>query len=168
MGLDINASRVTKWRVYKNKNTEDGYVSVYKTKDFDRLDGYKQGWYEGEYVLDFRAGSYSVYNQWRNYLSLAMLGVSDYQVWESWRSYANKPFYKLITFSDCDGCIGPKTSKGLLKDFEGSRGKMEDYLDRLVKNGAFDNETAVFVMQKYDLWTSAFTHAAAGGFVHFC
>lgn len=91
--------------------------------------------------LSFRAGSYSGYNGWRNWLETIAAGTDA--------------FYELINFSDAEGFLGPAVSAKLAEDFKQNRGnailKMSDEWD----------------LEKYDQWQGAFALAANNGVVEF-
>jgi hypothetical protein len=119
----------------------------------ERLDGHKEGCYraaEGSRELSFRAGSYSGYNAWRNELSEFAQGRPAEEVWAD----PQGPFAELIIFSDCLGCIGPKTSAKLLQDFR-------EFAARARK------EQGLFFFKLYELWLCAFELASDGGMVVF-
>lgn len=69
-------------------------------------------------TFTFRAGSYSVYNWWRNELSIKFIGVSARGVWNEPVLYRDKPFFMLVNFSDCEGCIGSETAVVLADAFD--------------------------------------------------
>lgn len=93
----------------------------------ERFAGLKAGAvYRYKASFEFRAGSYSGYNRWRNELAkLAGYTPSPYTfdgktvlrydvtVW----SGAKGPFWELISFSDAEGVIGPEVCKRVYKDF---------------------------------------------------
>ncbi len=67
--------------------------------------------------LDFKAGSYSGYNEWRRLLSKLALGVAPEQVWHDFTSFKDLRFAELIHFADNEGVIGPTLVKKLADDF---------------------------------------------------
>lgn len=69
----------------------------------------------------FRAGSYSGYNAWREWLA-ALVGTTPQKVWDG---EVPTHFGELISFPDNEGFIGPTTSAKLAKDFEACKGKMK-------------------------------------------
>lgn len=104
----------------------------------------------------FRAGSYSGYNRFRNLLSAfanTMEGQSE-----------DLPFYKLIHFSDCGGCIGPRVSARLHKDFVENK---EHFLKFAANYAAGDKLELGWIEDCYLDWTRAFELAKDHGFVHF-
>jgi hypothetical protein len=162
MGLDITAaSRASRaditdeqydadpelWKTHRNIYPEPAFLA--------RADGLSEGIYriEGQ-RLDFRAGSYSGYNQWRDMLSRVMLDVPAETVWANPSAYQEAPFYPLINFSDAEGVIGPKTSAVLAHDFARFADKAATVPDDWWR-------------EKYALWRQAFELAADAGFVMF-
>lgn len=77
--------------------------------------------------FDFRAGSYSGYNFWRN--ELAKLAGNEQTRFKSYNGKTELrydatvwnekkgPFWELIDFSDAEGVIGPVVCKRVYKDF---------------------------------------------------
>lgn len=110
--------------------------------------------------FDFRAGSYSGYNWWRDQLSRCMLGVSAKEAW----SYSDNPtwqeksFFSLIHFSDCEGVIGTEICKRLAKDFADNQAAADAY------NAEDDSE---WWHEQYSKWRKAFELAADNGYVDF-
>lgn len=114
----------------------------------------------------FRAGSYSGYGHWREWLArLAGYPLTEddsYGEGQKRMSHAaacwdgaTGPFSELINFSDAEGVIGPVTSAKLLQDFI-------DFDDR-AKASASDGYNYV----KYLEWKAAFEAASDGGMVAF-
>lgn len=97
------------------------HVRIYPNPDFSsRADGLKKACYLSRGTsMHFRAGAYSTYNRFREWLCRAALGVTPREVWEARESkkFDGRPFVELIDFSDCEGAIGPTTSAKLAKDF---------------------------------------------------
>jgi hypothetical protein len=77
----------------------------------------------------FRAGSYSGYNKWRNWLCNVIHGIRPRALWEEFKvdpaKWHGKPFVELIHFSDNEGIFGPDTSAKLAKDFLAHYAKVE-------------------------------------------
>lgn len=107
--------------------------------------------------LGVHAGSYSGYNQWRDWLSRTMLGVPARAVWENEKIYKGRPFYELIDFSDCEGIIGPVVAAKLAADFEQHQAAAEHY-------GQHEDG---WYARKYHEWHKVFALAADNGFVEF-
>ena len=129
---------------------EDG---VYKLKD---------KWCE---VYEFRAGSYSGYNSWRRMLCEAVYHMSDLSFWEATHKgdVTSGAFLELIDFSDCEGVIGPETSKKLARDFEMN---LKDIMAWALDTITNQEELAWF-MVKYMDWWKAFRVASNKGAVSF-
>jgi hypothetical protein len=158
MGLEITAYENVSWLREPNEDDEDGvpppFARLWVSGDFtERADGLRTGVYEtwGE-TVDFRAGSYSGYNAWRSWLA-RLVGTTDQEVWDN---PVAGPFVELIWFSDCEGVIGPVTSRKLANDFQ-----------------AWDERAKVFKDEDrgyyglYQLWAQAFELAADTGCVDF-
>ncbi|UXU89090.1 hypothetical protein [Burkholderia sp. S-53] len=93
----------------------------------DRFRGLEAGKvYQLTSSFDFRAGSYSGYNVWRNELAK----LAGYQRSMSARNKAvelrydetvwkldHGPFWELINFSDAEGTIGPEVCRKVYRDF---------------------------------------------------
>lgn len=120
----------------------------------------QNGCYEGEWVGNFRAGSYSGYNEWRRELCLMALGVEPEVVWQNYEDYKGRPFVELINFSDCEGTIGPAVSRKLYNDFleqetkifqaSRDRGHVKDF-----------NWKESYFGDKYTFWKEAFRVAGS-------
>lgn len=156
MGLDITAYSKVEWAQEYDCDDEEPYerdlVLAYTNPDFPGREGtIRTGWYEckGE-SLGFRAGSYSGYNRWREWLSDQALGVEPEHVWKRADEYAGRPFFALIHFSDCEGVLGPEVCGGLLADFKAFQPVGDDY-----------------ALDHYAYWTRAMELGADGGMVVF-
>jgi hypothetical protein len=123
----------------------DEHVQPYINPDFpDQADGVS-GCYQKtaqSQEVDFRAGSYSGYNWWREELETMARG-----------SFA---FADMIHFSDCEGTIGPVTSAKLARDFA----KFQPQANARAEDGTM-------FTAKYNLWRKAFETASDNGFVRF-
>lgn len=104
--------------------------------------------------FDFRAGSYSGYNRWREQLSFMATGLNPRTIWNNEDRYRNVPFFELIDFSDCEGIIGPTVAAKLAADFAAYQDKADRHSDE-------------YFRQKYADWRKAFLLAADGGMVAF-
>lgn len=156
MGLDITAYK----RLAKVENPqldEDGDVldwnTQWRTGDMQWQEEYWPGRSEGvdsdtvytfEHSEDFRAGSYSGYNWWRNKLSEFARGEA---------------FRELVEFSDCEGVIGSVVSKKLAADFAEFEHEAKGYAEKI--------ETGEYWFKMYVVWKEAFEMAADGGAVNF-
>lgn len=121
MGLDVTALRQVRYLGTDGDEDdmyENGFVHAYVNDDFaGRADGRKSGYYEAADRLDFRAGSYSTYNMFREALAQMALGISAEIVWLNGERYRDAPFYELIQFADNEGIIGPAPAKRLAEAF---------------------------------------------------
>jgi hypothetical protein len=144
MGLDITAySRMVPLEC---DSESCDHVCPYVNPDFpEQADGVSDQCYGKtlqSQVHAFRAGSYSGYNWWRDELANMARGSAAFQ--------------ELIEFSDCEGTIGPRTSRKLAADFA----RFQERAD------ARKDDSTMFT-EKYRLWRKAFDIAADGGFVRF-
>lgn len=129
MGLDITAYSNIK---FSEDQDDENYekIRVWKHSHFpDHCELEEGAWEETPEtgVHQFRAGSYSGYGQFRKILALCTLGVDVETVWANEDNYVYQPFFNLLNFSDCEGCIGPKYSAELYQDFKDNR-------DRFIRN----------------------------------
>ncbi len=126
MGLDVTGYEKVRLikRMEDFENPEDAYEAandgdllVLTHCEFKRARNLAEGIYEtlGQ-VHDFRAGSYSGYNAWREGLAQMAGHGSAQSVWDA--ASPAGPFVELINFSDCEGFIGPTSSAKLARDFE--------------------------------------------------
>jgi hypothetical protein len=111
----------------------------------------------------FRAGSYSGYNWWREQLCKFALEVSPEDVWEEPERFEGKAFVELINFSDCDGCIGSKTSAKLAKDFAAHAPRLKMWATKHLTDA---DERSYFV-DSYAEWQQGFELAAQNGVLIF-
>lgn len=102
--------------------------------------------YEWEESFDFRAGSYSGYNCWRDELQ---------------RFKGNEAFQELIDFADCEGVIGSILAAKLLEDFKSHYQEAIEY-SKMVHEAYPD-----WFIDSYRRWMKAFEMAADGGAVDF-
>lgn len=171
MGLDISAYKgpvklVVTEAAFKGLSDEEkdhyydtgGHVYAAHPSLAERLGSLEPGFYEFAARSHFRAGSYSAYNYWRDWLAKAALYAPAAVVWENPEKFRDKPFYELINFSDCEGAFGPEACARLAKAFADNR-------ERIFKD--FQTEDSWF-MDLYNDFASAFAEAAeTGGFVRF-
>jgi hypothetical protein len=159
MGLDITAYRKLKEvRPRPDTNDESGYteglISLFDNPDFPgRIKGVKAGtWYRPSgKAFGFRAGSYSGYNAWRDWLA-RLAGYDSARA--CYRYNKTGPFVELINFSDCEGTIGPVVAAKLVIDF-----------------GEYDERAQAckdsYNYERFGDWRKAFQMAADGGAVQF-
>lgn len=187
MGLDISAYSNIKLSEVQDPEDYDG-IRIWKQHNFPDHCELEEGSYEetpDTRAHQFRAGSYSGYNMFRNVLALCTLGVKAETVWEAEDIYMSRPFFNLLNFSDCDGIIGPDYSAALFEDFRDNR---ERFIRNLKQEIDFTKETEnplalepEFILDDFDLseddiedyielydhWTLAFELAKDGGIVQF-
>ena len=112
----------------------------------------------------FRAGSYSGYNQFRNLLSKALLGVEASAVWEDPTSFEGRPGYEMIDFSDCEGTISSSVADKLRQDLAENREVFATYLIEK-ENTQKDSDEFQCIMEVYDNFIYAFELASENGVV---
>lgn len=159
MGLDIvviqYAEKVPEGATFD----EDNMFTIYPQPHFEKhLDFFEVGdVYAAEEVFHFRAGSYSGYNLWRKKLA-EMAGYENVE--DVWKNKTSGPFFELINFSDCEGIIGPDTSKKLYDDFVAFEEQAKTFD---ASQDGFDD----WFFEKYKSWKEAFSLAKENGGVLF-
>jgi hypothetical protein len=163
MGLDISYYRQIAPDANASEDDWETRVELYPNPAFPmQADGLSQGWYAYGTSDGFRAGSYSGYNDWREWLATLAGYPEDPDADDRHRHsdgaslLAEGPFHELICFSDCEGVIGPKTSAKLAKDFA-------EFDDRA---RAADEEDG-WNYNLYCRWREAFEAASDNGAVDF-
>lgn len=171
MGLDITAiaKAMRIGDVSGNYDWELGHVAVHQSLiEFSnnpthfpgapRAEGLQPGIYApGGDRIEFKAGSYTGYNEWRDHLARLVGWGSDSEAFRAGPPPAGSPkaaFYELINFADNEGYIGPKVAAKLAYDFS-------EWAPR-----ATVGQPAWFV-DGYGKWRKAFELAADGGLVDF-
>lgn len=167
MGLDITA-----WRSLRPTEPDDydtdTHVNVSASPHFPgRTEGLADGWHEGMRCEllgpfgGFKAGSYSGYNSWREWLAkLAGYPALDSPETEhkhcagAWAA-SSGPFWELINFYDNEGEIGPVVSAKLAADFA----EWDERAQAASPEG--------WEHDLYRLWRLAFEWASDGGCVEF-
>ncbi|WP_457417766.1 hypothetical protein [Roseateles sp. P5_E7] len=120
--------------------------------------------YRYQSLFDFRAGSYSGYNHWRNELAkLAGYKQTPYKSFNGkielrydatvW-SIKKGPFWELIDFSDAEGVIGPAVCKRVYADFLQYRATAAKHPDEYFRSS-------------YEDWMKAFAMCAKDGAIVF-
>jgi len=114
--------------------------------------------------FEFRAGSYSGYNAWREWLAqIAGYPAIKCNRWNGRTEMRHDaaasaagagPFYELLHFSDCEGVIGHVVSAKLAKDFAEFQAKA-------------DAAEQGYLKESYAKWRKAFEIAANNGAVKF-
>jgi len=110
----------------------------------------------------FRAGSYSGYNEFRNRLSKALLGVEASAVWEDPATFEGRPGYEMIDFSDCEGTISSSVADKLRQDLVENR---DVFKAHLIEVFGEDNDQVEWSMETYDNFIYAFELASENGVV---
>lgn len=108
------------------------------------------------YEEDFRwrAGSYSGYGEWRNWLATIAGYKGSEDVWDNAKE--GDVFFELINFSDCEGTLGTLVCRKLLNDFI----KFQPVVDKI-------SDDYNYYKQRYADWTYALTLAADNGAISF-
>lgn len=157
MGLDITAHEtlvlVRKCSVerFRDEEIDDPELEcLYATKHFlAATDGMAGGVYRSTgKTSGFGAGSYGGYGEWRQQLA-RLVGTTAESVWADPKP---GPFVELINNSDCEGFIGPVTSKKLAADFAAHQEAAKKVGDQ-------------WFFARYLDWKRAFELAANGGAV---
>lgn len=175
MGLDISVYKKIDFKSFQSisgKSEEeldelyDNMLYLYSEyKPYNQSDDIKEGFYNYEKRdYYFRAGSYSGYNLFRKVLCKSFYGFDPEIIWDKPNDYTNKDFVELINFSDCEGFIGPKTSKKLFNDFV----KNENKFNKFLEDERFDSQTKNNYKLLYNEWKKSFEIASDGGVVRFC
>lgn len=105
-------------------------------------------------TLDFRGGSYSGYNLWREQLSQMATGLTPETIWKAQERYKDMPFFLLINFSDCEDTIGTEAAKVLAQQFAEWQERADQHPDEWFR-------------EKYAQWRKAFELASDNGAVEF-
>lgn len=178
MGLDVSA-----WaRLERLEGEPDDemlgageVVSVHASSEFPgRTIGLADGWYRGERLQfgnfdSFRAGAYSGYNAWRDWLAKLggyaahpnaqeRHGTTHAHAATAWEA-SSGPFWELLNFYDCDGEIGPLVSAKLARDFA--------EFDERAKAASGAEPGNGWFYRAYCDWRRAFDWAAQDGCVEF-
>ena len=109
-------------------------------------------------AYDFRAGSYSGYNHWREKLCMMAHHISPPTIWSDPDKFKDVKFFYLINFSDCEGVIGPEIAKHLAKDFA----DFQETVDNLPNDEEYE-----WFKSQYAKWRKAFELASDNGCVKF-
>lgn len=116
-----------------------------------RAQGVQPGIYSFADKFGFRAGSYSGYGQWRDWLAKVAGYAGERAAW----SASSGPFWELINFADNEGVIGPVVSAKLAKDFADNEQRIAD------------QSPEPWFIDQYRIWRKAFEMAADAGAVDF-
>ena len=101
-------------------------------------------------IIDFRAGSYSSFHNFREALAKAvginLMDMAGFSGTKSWTG--DEPFYELLNHSDCDGVLLVSQCEELLKDFD-------TFTCAWSKEDVGDS----YYLEKFELWEKAIKHA---------
>lgn len=179
MGLDVTAyrrlERVADWPAdaesiddFAEYESGRGYVwngrsvtdvhPVYVQRDFPEHHSLTPGIYAYAESNDWGAGSYSGYNQWRDWLSRSALGVSAEEVWRNFDRWRDRGVAWLINFSDCEGIIGAEVCARILADLREN--------EATIREQAIGQDAA-WCLAKLDDWLAGLEMAADGGMLDF-
>ena len=166
MGLDITAYKsIKKLGSCENYDDYEKQFDEYDTLYIVNSNKYFPGMMSGietndvysyEDMYDFRAGSYSGYNRWRELLCKTMVGVLPSLVWGNKDCFKGGPFIELINFTDCDGIIGPEMCKKLHKDFIDNKDTIDNRQD-------VGDDLEEYFERLYLEWCKAFEFASQDG-----
>lgn len=142
---------------------------------WDQSDGLEDGYYEGEYIDGFRAGSYSGYSWFRDTLkSLAEMAYKENKELQERYEGGYEAFESLIYFSDCEGYLGPFTSTDLFNAFRDFEKPIIQDIIKMAKYGVrrelydrFKKEDLDWFVEKYRDWKTAFEKTKGEGIVLF-
>jgi len=127
-----------------------------------RMDGWKSGFYRTTRKTKevwVCSVSYGTYGGWRDDLG-RMVGASAFGFHGDCEG---GPFAELICFSDCEGAIGPDTSKKLYKDFK----KHAAQVRKFAKMHPDDEWYGGWYLSLYNGFRRAFKVASKSGLVLF-
>ena len=203
MGLDITAvsklkpieipDNIEKWsdEYYDwEMEQESSIVNIYTHDAFQEA---SEGLEDGAYVelgesFGFRAGSYSGYGTFREWLASAVMqGVLTQtggakSMWETGDGGDyGLPFMEMINFSDAEGAIGPVASKKLYNDFRRYEIDVMNWMDekyltqtpitspdwRDEEDKPLDKGDFEWFQARYKDWKNAFRIASDNGAVIF-
>ena len=204
MGLDISAvsklepievpEDIEKWSdEWYDWESEIG-GDVYNVYSMDAFPEQSEGLEDGAYIsrdgehTSFRAGSYSGYGTWREWMASAVMqGILNKTggataMWHSSdEGDYSLPFMDIINFSDSEGMIGTVASKRLYNDFRRYENDIMDWMDhqyltqtpmsqsswRDEEDKPLDKGDFEWFQRQYQEWKNAFRIASDNGVVMF-
>jgi hypothetical protein len=148
----------------------DTYTVAYVNPDFRaQADGIipQSCWETGK--RDLHIGQpYSSYGRFRAWLAKTALNVEPEVVWNAPEQWWDRPFVRMIHFSDCEGIIGPESSQILAAEFERMRSHVHAAARALPR--PFDQTEESWegnvdrFLQQYDRWREGFALVGPTGF----
>lgn len=185
MGLDLSIVKNIKLYKKESECTDDEIDDLHDSKihlynndsAFGQSDGIETGFYYGEYdhSVEHLSWSYSGYSNWRNHLidfigfgnidnlhEQLMIITRDIKietVLEDKKEEIDIPFVELCYFSDCEGFIGPKTSKKLYEDFVNKRDEFHEFTKKKAEKEGY-NDGGVYYTRSYDRFIEHFRIAS--------
>ena len=157
MGLSVRVYQNLEFISEEELDEYDVRVFVPEGGFENRIKYLPEGFYKGKKVfngVDYGYSSHGIFRQELayNFINKNIIGEGGKIIWEKLKE--GMPFYELIWFSDCEGCIDHVTSRKLYKDFSSTLNRA-----RLVlKEYSFDN---------YLLWLNSFKQGMINGVVVF-
>ena len=114
--------------------------------------------------IEFRAGSYTQFNCWRELLA-ELAGIGDLN--KFWGTHpitqrtGTEPFFELLNHSDCDGSLPYRECKRLLPDFDRFKKQLmkPKTLKDVWKKVFGVPEVPEWWLEKFDKWHEAIRHA---------
>lgn len=151
----------------------DTFTVAYVNPDFRaQADGiiHQSCWETGK--RDEHIGQpYSAYNRFRAWLSKGAHDVEPDVIWEAPEQWWDKPFVRLIHFSDCEGIIGPESSQILAAEFASQREHVVGAWYAMPKPFDVDQERwegeIAYMVERYDRYAAAFALVGPTGFTVF-
>jgi hypothetical protein len=118
----------------------------------------------GDDKFMFNAGSYKTYNEWRNLLCNAIHGINHKDFLNKREANKNKDFFEILTFSDCEGSIGPIYAAKIYDDLIRNKDKFEFFCICLDSNQEQVNNLK---SDTYELMTKVYKFGKEKGIVTF-
>jgi hypothetical protein len=202
MGLDIDSYRHCRFVQPLTKlchdgecpHFEDDYLRHFFPNDLvfrHNSPGFTEGVYQVSFTdsnssdnFGFRAGSYSDYNLWREWLCQFATGESYSEFWLPANFVAlmtgeteSSPFWELFNMSDYEGIITGTVAKKLLQDFDIHKPRALAWKPTkpIVRINWITGTSRVseefdpsYWIEQYDLWTQALRVASTEGVLVFC
>ena len=180
MGLDITSlSRILtkesnpidfEFRELLEETVETFYINP---EFYDQCSNYTiEGQNTIEYIrmeesmeIEFKAGSYRGYNEWRRQLcEFANDGLDIADLWDNFDKYKDAPFASMLNFSDCEGALDYLACEGLLKDFIDNKDVITEKVKAHTRMGEMDKDHWIEI---YDSFTQAMSCASNEGVMIF-